>query len=402
MSYTAQEIMDYCREEEVQFIRLAFCDAYGTQKNISIRPAELRHAFEQGIGFDASAVRGFANESRSDLLLFPDPSTLSVLPWRAENGSVVRMFCSICKPNGSIFECDTRSLLKKAVDEAKAEGLEFSFGSELEFYLFKRDINDEPTTEPYDKAGYMDIAPDDKGENIRRQICLTLERMGISTESSHHEEGPGQNEIDFHYADALRAADEAMAFRSVVKAVAHENGLFADFSPKPLADKPGNGYHINLSVKNDEHHVKLPAVIAGILEHIKGMTVFLDPTEESYRRFGINKAPKYISWSSENRSQLVRIPAAAGEYRRAELRSPDPTANPYLAFTLLIYAGLYGYKNGLYLPPVSDIDLLSADNAVAEGYEKLPQSLSEAKLCARENTFIKEHLPQRIIDIYCG
>ncbi len=402
MSYTAQEIMDYCREEEVQFIRLAFCDAYGTQKNISIRPAELRRAFEQGIGFDASAVRGFANESRSDLLLFPDPSTLSVLPWRAENGSVVRMFCSICKPNGSIFECDTRSLLKKAVDEAKAEGLEFSFGSELEFYLFKRDINDEPTTEPYDKAGYMDIAPDDKGENIRRQICLTLERMGISTESSHHEEGPGQNEIDFHYADALRAADEAMAFRSVVKAVAHENGLFADFSPKPLADKPGNGYHINLSVKNDEHHVKLPAVIAGILEHIKGMTVFLDPTEESYRRFGINKAPKYISWSSENRSQLVRIPAAAGEYRRAELRSPDPTANPYLAFTLLIYAGLYGYKNGLYLPPVSDIDLLSADNAVAEGYEKLPQSLSEAKLCARENTFIKEHLPQRIIDIYCG
>lgn len=394
--------MDYCREEEVQFIRLAFCDAYGTQKNISIRPAELRRAFEQGIGFDASAVRGFANESRSDLLLFPDPSTLSVLPWRAENGSVVRMFCSICKPNGSIFECDTRSLLKKAVDEAKAEGLEFSFGSELEFYLFKRDINDEPTTEPYDKAGYMDIAPDDKGENIRRQICLTLERMGISTESSHHEEGPGQNEIDFHYADALRAADEAMAFRSVVKAVAHENGLFADFSPKPLADKPGNGYHINLSVKNDEHHVKLPAVIAGILEHIKGMTVFLDPTEESYRRFGINKAPKYISWSSENRSQLVRIPAAAGEYRRAELRSPDPTANPYLAFTLLIYAGLYGYKNGLYLPPVSDIDLLSADNAVAEGYEKLPQSLSEAKLCARENTFIKEHLPQRIIDIYCG
>ena len=402
MSYTAQEIMDYCREEEVQFIRLAFCDAYGTQKNISIRPAELRRAFEQGIGFDASAVRGFANESRSDLLLFPDPSTLSVLPWRAENGSVVRMFCSICKPNGRTVECDTRSLLKKAIDEAKAEGLEFSFGSELEFYLFKRDVNDEPTTEPYDKAGYMDIAPDDKGENIRRQICLTLERMGISTESSHHEEGPGQNEIDFHYADALRAADEAMAFRSVVKTVAHENGLFADFSPKPLADKPGNGYHINLSVKNDEHHVKLPAVIAGILTHIKDMTVFLDPTEDSYRRFGINKAPKYISWSSENRSQLVRIPAAAGEYRRAELRSPDPTANPYLAFALLIHAGLYGYKNGLYLPPVSDIDLLSADSTVTEGYEKLPQTLSEAKRFARESSFIKEHLPKRIIDIYCG
>ncbi len=402
MSYTAQEIMQYCAEEEVQFIRLAFCDAYGTQKNISIRPAELRRAFEQGIGFDASAVRGFANESRSDLLLFPDPATLSVLPWRAENGSVVRMFCSIGKPGGQPFECDTRSLLKKAVETAKAEGLEFSFGSELEFYLFKRDLNDEPTTEPYDKAGYMDIAPDDKGENIRRQICLTLDRMGISTESSHHEEGPGQNEIDFHYADALRAADQAMAFRNVVKTVAHENGLFADFSPKPLADKPGNGYHINLSVKNDEHHVKLPAVMAGILEHIKAMTVFLDPTEESYKRFGNSKAPNFISWSSENRSQLIRIPAAVGEYRRAELRSPDPTANPYLAFALIIYAGLYGYKNGLFLPPVSDIDLLSADRSVTANYELLPQSLSEAKAAAKESTFIKQHLPQRIIDIYCS
>ncbi len=394
--------MQYCAEEEVQFIRLAFCDAYGTQKNISIRPAELRRAFEQGIGFDASAVRGFANESRSDLLLFPDPATLSVLPWRAENGSVVRMFCSIGKPGGQPFECDTRSLLKKAVETAKAEGLEFSFGSELEFYLFKRDLNDEPTTEPYDKAGYMDIAPDDKGENIRRQICLTLDRMGISTESSHHEEGPGQNEIDFHYADALRAADQAMAFRNVVKTVAHENGLFADFSPKPLADKPGNGYHINLSVKNDEHHVKLPAVMAGILEHIKAMTVFLDPTEESYKRFGNSKAPNFISWSSENRSQLIRIPAAVGEYRRAELRSPDPTANPYLAFALIIYAGLYGYKNGLFLPPVSDIDLLSADRSVTANYELLPQSLSEAKAAAKESTFIKQHLPQRIIDIYCS
>ncbi|MBR1423298.1 MAG: glutamine synthetase [Ruminococcus sp.] len=402
MSYTAQEIMQYCREEEVQFIRLAFCDAYGTQKNISIRPAELHRAFEQGIGFDASAVRGFANESRSDLLLFPDPATLSVLPWRAENGSVVRMFCSIGKPNGQTFECDTRSLLKKAVEDAKAEELEFSFGSELEFYLFKRDMNDEPTTEPYDKAGYMDIAPDDKGENIRRQICLILERMGISTESSHHEEGPGQNEIDFHYADALRAADEAMAFRNVVKTVAHENGLFADFSPKPLADKPGNGYHINLSVKNDEHHTKLPSVMAGILEHIRAMTVFLDPTEDSYKRFGSNKAPKFISWSSENRSQLIRIPAAAGEYRRAELRSPDPTANPYLAFALIIYAGIYGYKNGLFLPPVSDIDLLSADKSVSANYEHLPQSLNEAKLAAKESSFIKQHLPQRIIDIYCG
>lgn len=402
MNYTADEIMQYCSEEDVKFIRLAFCDAYGAQKNISVMPSELPRAFEQGIGFDASAVRGFANEAHSDLLLFPDPDTLSVLPWRPESGRVVRMFCSIKQPNGQPFECDTRSLLIKAVEEAKAEGLEFSFGSELEFYLFNLDEHGNPTSIPYDRAGYMDIAPDDKGENIRRVICLTLEQMGITPESSHHEEGPGQNEIDFHYSDALRAADDAMAYKTVVKTVANANGLYADFSPKPLADKPGNGYHINLSVKDDNNHVILPAVIAGILEHISAMTLFLNPLEQSYRRFGQNKAPRYISWSGENRSQLVRIPAASGEYRRAELRSPDPMANPYLAFTLLIYAGLYGYKNGLYLPPVADFNLFNADPGVTDKFKMLPQTLEKAKAAARASSFIKEHLPERILDIYCG
>lgn len=402
MNYTAEEIIQYCAEEDVKFIRLAFCDAFGAQKNISIMPTELRRAFEQGIGFDASAVKGFANEAKSDLLLFPDPDTLSVLPWRPEHGRVVRMFCSIRKPGGKHFECDTRSLLINAIEDAKAEGLEFSFGSELEFYLFKLDDNGVPTTIPYDSAGYMDIAPDDRGENIRRQICLTLEQMGISPESSHHEEGPGQNEIDFHYADALKAADDAMAFRTVVKTVAHANGLFADFSPKPLADKPGNGYHINLSVKHDKNHVILPSVIAGILEKIEDITLFLNPTVQSYKRLGSNKAPRFISWSGENRSQLVRIPAAEGEYRRAELRSPDPSANPYLAFTLLIYAGLYGYKNGLFLPPVSDIDFFKADKSITDGYRQLPRTVEEAKAAAKNSAFVREHLPERMTEIYCG
>jgi len=401
MNYTAEEIIQYCAEEDVKFIRLAFCDAFGVQKNISIMPSELRRAFIHGIGFDASAVKGFANEARSDLLLFPDPDTLSVLPWRPEHGRVVRMFCSIKEPNGKPFECDTRSLLAKAVETAKAEGLEFSFGSEQEFYLFRLDDHGVPTAIPYDHAGYMDIAPDDKGENIRREICLTLEQMGITPESSHHEEGPGQNEIDYHYADALQAADDAMAFRTVVKTVANANGLYADFSPKPLNDRPGNGYHINLSVKNDKNHIKLPSVIAGILEYISDITVFLDPTEQSYKRLGKNKAPKYISWSGENRSQLVRIPAAEGEYRRAELRSPDPTANPYLAFTLLIYAGLCGYKKGLFLPPVSDIDLLSAEKPLTESFRTLPMTLEAAKACALKSEFVAEYLPKRIIDIYC-
>lgn len=401
MDYTADEIIQYVREDDIKFIRMTFCDVYGAQKNISIMADELERAFRHGIAFDASAVNGFGTEAHSDLLLFPDPNTLTAMPWRPEHGRVVRMLCSIKKPDGSIFECDTRSLLKKAVADAKEAGLEFSFGSEQEFYLFKLDENGEPTKIPYDRAGYMDIAPDDKGENVRRQICLTLEQMGIAPESSHHEEGPGQNEIDFHYADALKAADDAMAFRNVVKTVAHANGLYADFSPKPLENAPGNGYHINLSVKNDSNHIILPSVIAGILERVKDVTLFLNPSEDSYKRFGKSKAPKYISWSSENRSQLVRIPAAAGEYRRAELRSPDPMANPYLAFTLLIYAGIYGYKEGLYLPPVSDINLFSADKSVIESYDTLPASLDEAKKAAKHSEFVKAHIPGRIIDIYC-
>ena len=401
MKYTPQEIIQYTAEEDVKFIRLAFCDVYGKQKNISIMPGELEKAFEHGIGFDASAVRGFGNEARSDLMLFPDPDTLSVLPWRPEHGRVVRMYCSIKKPDGRAFECDTRSLLVKAVEEAKKHGIEFSFGSALEFYLFKLDENDNFTSIPYDNAGYMDIAPEDKGENIRRQICLHLEQMGITPESSHHEEGPGQNKIDFRYTDALAAADNVMSYKTVVKTVAHSNGLCADFSPKPLKDRPGNAFHINISVNSDKHHTILPSVIAGIMKHIKAISIFLDPCEESYNRLGRFKAPKYISWSGENRSQLIRIPAAKGEYRRAELRSADPTANPYLAFTLLIYAGLDGIKNNLYLPPVADFDLFSADESVTKDFDTLPLDISQAKKYARDDEFVKQYLPQRLIDIYC-
>lgn len=401
MKYSAQEVIQYVSEEDVKFIRLAFCDVYGKQKNISIMPSELSRAFEYGIAVDASAIEGFGDETHSDLLLHPDPSTLSVLPWRPEHGRVVRMFCSITKSNGEVFECDTRSLLKKAIADAKAVGVEFFFGSEMEFYLFKLDENGNPTKEPYDEAGYMDIAPDDRGENIRREICLNLEQMGINPESSHHEEGPGQNEIDFHYSDPLTAADDAMSFQTVVKTIARRNGLWADFSPKPIPGKPGNGFHINMSVKNDDNHVVLSYLIAGILEYVQELTVFLNPLESSYERFGVNKAPKYISWSSENRSQLVRIPAASGEYRRAELRSPDPTANPYLAYALIIYAGIYGIQNKLDLPNACDINLFKADENTVKQYRKLPDNLAEAKELALKSKFVAEHLPQSIINIYC-
>ena len=322
MKYSAQEVIQYVNEEEINFIRLIFCDVYGRQKNISIMPSELSRAFEYGIAFDASSVGGFGDEMHSDLFLRPDPETLAQVPWRPENGRAIRMFCTITKPNGEVCEYDTRNILKKAIADAKKAGIEFSFGSELEFYLFKLDEKGNPTKEPYDNASYMDMVPEDRGENIRREICLNLEQMGIHPESSHHEEGPGQNEIDFRYSDPLTAADDSMAFQIIVKTIARRNGLFADFSPKPLPEKPGNGLHINMSVKNDESHALLNQMLAGIMEHIEELTVFLNPVKESYLRFGQAKAPKYISWSSENRSQLIRIPAASGEYRRAELRSP--------------------------------------------------------------------------------
>ncbi len=400
MKYTKNEVMQYIAEEDVKFIRMAFCDIYGKQKNVSVMPQELARAFEYGIAIDASAIAGFGGEVHSDLLLHPDPSTLSLLPWRPEHGRVVRMFCSVTKPDGVRFEADTRSILADAVEDARRAGITFAFGPEMEFYLFKRDENGDPTSVPYDTAGYMDIAPDDKGENVRREICLTLEQMGIVPESSHHEEGPGQNEIDFRYSDPLSAADNAVTFRSVVNTIAARSGLFADFSPKPLANYPGNGMHINFSAKTDSGEDVSPYIIAGILEHIADITVFLNTTEASYRRFGHDKAPRYISWSGENRSQLIRIPAAEGEYRRIELRSPDPMCNPYLAFALLIRAGLDGVAKKLPLPAPADFNIYTADDERVKSFAALPSDHAEAKRIATASAFAAECLPHSIIENY--
>ena len=402
MKYSKEEVLQYVREEDVKFIRLAFCDVFGKQKNISIMPEELPRAFEYGIAFDASAIAGFGDETRCDLLLHPDPETLMLLPWRPEHGKVVRMFTSISYPDGTPFECDTRSLLKKAVEDAKKAGYTFAFGAEQEFYLFELDEKNKPTKIPYDEAGYMDLAPEDRGENIRREICLTLEQMGIRPESSHHEEGPGQNEIDFRYSDPLTAADNTMTFQTIVKTVTRRNGVFVDFSPKPLENEPGNGFHINMSVKPSDSSENLCYMIAGVLDKVVEMTAFLNPTEESYNRFGMDKAPGYVSWSSENRSQLVRIPAAVGEYRRAELRSPDPMANPYLAFTLMIYAALNGLENKLDLPEAANINLYKADAETLAKFKRLPSSLSDACKVAAASEFIKKHIPTAILDIYCN
>ena len=402
MNYSKEEVMQYVAEEDVKFIRLAFCDVFGKQKNISIMPDELPRAFQYGIAFDASAIAGFGDEAHSDLFLHPEPETLTWLPWRPEHGKVVRMFCSVTYPDGTPFECDTRGLLKKAIEDAKKEGYTFYFGAEQEFYLMELDEKNNPTKIPYDNAGYMDIAPEDRGENVRREICLTLEQMGISPESSHHEEGPGQNEIDFRYTDALTAADNVMTFQTVVKTVARRNGLFADFSPKPLPDTAGNGFHINCSVRDENNNANYRLLLAGLLEKAVPMTLFLNPCEDSYRRLGQRKAPKYVSWGKENRSQLIRIPAAQGEYRRAELRSPDPSANPYIAFALLIWAALYGMKAGKETAEPVDINIFKAEEEDKQSLRRLPENIGAARRAAREDDFINRYIPKPIIDRYCA
>lgn len=410
MTYAVREVIQFIQENDVKFIRLAFCDLFGTQKNISIMPNELERAFKEGISFDASVIKGFADVSKSDLLLFPDPSTLSVLPWRPQQGRVVRFFCDIRTPEKEKFIYDSREILKNMIKKCMLKGYMPFIGTECEFYLFKTDEEGQPTMVTHDKGGYFDIAPIDKGENIRREICLCLEEMGISPETSHHEQGPGQNEIDFKYSDALTAADNFITFKSVVKVIAARNGLFASFMPKPIADESGNGLHINLSLSKNGANIfennnkyeqeNVQSFIAGILSKVKEITAFLNPLANSYERFGKFEAPKYISWSHQNRSQLIRIPAATGEKTRAELRSPDSAINPYIAFSLIIGAGLYGIENSIKLPEAVNENLYTASDEILKNIDKLPENLEEALSIAKNSQFIKNIIGEELLEKY--
>jgi len=387
MLYTESEVLEFVQEEDVKFIRLAFFDTTGKQKNVSIMADQLSRAFREGISFDASAITGFKSPEKSDLFLHPDPSTLAVLPWRPNTGKVVRMFCNIKYPDGTPYEKDCRALLQNAIKMAKKEcNISFSVGAEVEFYLLKLDENGNPTKTPFDNGGYMDIAPEDKGENIRREICFTLEQMGINPEASHHEEGPGQNEIDFHYSDPLTAADNTSTFKWIVRTRASSNGLYADFSPKPLKNQAGSGMHINLSCSDES---KLPNVLAGIMAHIEEITYYLNHTEASYDRLGEFKAPKYICWGHQNRSALVRVPASK-EIKRIEIRSGDPECNPYLVFSLLIHAAVDGIRNNMQPPAPIEENLFEDKNA--DGIKTLPDTLDSAKNIAYSSNFIKSIL----------
>ena len=303
MQYTESEVTEFITDNDVKFIKMAFCDIFGRQKIIAIQPSLLASAFEGGIPIDASRIMGFEKEADSELFLVPDTSTMSLLPWRPAHGRVVRFFCDIRRSDGTGFDIDCRGILKKAVDIAKLHGIIFEFGARNEFYLFKNDENGNATAIPFDNAGFMDAAPEDKGEDVRREICLTLEDMGVTPESSHHSGGPGQNIIDFQHSSAIQSADDVITYKSVVKTMASRNGLTASFAPNPIPGKDGNGFHITLTPRMQMGDCS-EYFLAGILEHAAEITAILNPTADSYKRLGAFGAPEFISWS-EKISPLV-------------------------------------------------------------------------------------------------
>ncbi|KNZ43130.1 glutamine synthetase family protein [Acetobacterium bakii] len=377
------EAMEFIEENDVKFIRLQFCDLDGQNRNIAILANQMERALACGIPFDSSSVAGFSESKNADLVLFPDMSTIQILPWRPQQGKVARILCDIRYPDGSIFRGDSRNILRETMKQAEALGYLFNTGTECEFYLFKQDEDGEPTTTPSDQAGYFDLAPFDRGENTRREICLTLEDMGFEIESSRHEAGKGQHGIDFKYDNALLSADNMMTFKTVVKTVAQRNGLHASFLPKPLMDEPGSGMHVNASLIIDGKNIfetidgelseQARYFIAGVLAHIKGITAIANPLINSYKRFmGSHEAPKTIGWGISNHASLIRIPVAVGQYSRMELRSPDPTCNPYLTFAVILAAGLEGLAKKM--PLMEEVNLEA---------ESLPVTLAEA-ICAME------------------
>ena len=405
MDNTISEVLSFVEENDVKFIRLAFCDLFGVHKNITIMPSELPRAFTRGISFEQAAVNGFKG-AKEDLYLFPDAGTVSVLPWRPSQGRVIRFFCDIRHADGTPYEGCARSILKREIARAAQFGLSCRIGTECEFYLFRNDENGEPTMIPHDHAGYADIAPLDRGENVRREICLSLEEMGFRPESSHHESGPGQNEIDFHFSDALSAADNLLAFRAAVKAIASKNGLYASFLPKPFPEHSGSGMHVNFSLSrggkniihacDGQHDAMSESFVEGVLRHVSEMTAFLNPLTNSYSRFGALSAPQYIGWTKGTDDlQVMRVPQVSGEHARIELCSPDPCCNPYLAFALLIEAGLEGIENGYPLRAPA------ADAGRAEDVQQLPDTLEAALAIARSSALVNRVFPRQLVEQYC-
>ena len=414
--YTKDDIFRMVEEEDVEFIRLQFTDIFGTLKNIAITSSQLEKALDNKCMFDGSSVEGFVRIEESDMYLYPDYDTFEIFPWRPQQGKVARLICDVYTPDGKPFEGDPRWILKKTIKEANDLGYRFDVGPECEFFLFHTDDNGLPTTLSHEKAGYFDLGPNDLGENIRRDMVLTLEEMGFEIEASHHEVAPAQHEIDFKYDEALKTADNIQTFKMTVKTIAKRHGLYATFMPKPKFGISGSGMHINMSLATEEgknifadENGKIGLsddayhFIAGIMKHARGMSAITNPLVNSYKRLVPGyEAPVYIAWSAKNRSPLIRIPASRGNGTRVELRNPDTTANPYLVLALCLAAGLDGIKNKIEVPESVDCNIyeMTPGERRAAGIENMPADLKEAVDCLVADEFLCSVLGEHITTKY--
>ena len=413
--YTREDIIRMVEEEDVEFIRLQFTDMFGTLKNVAITSSQLEKALNNDCMFDGSSIEGFVRIEESDMYLYPDLDTFTIFPWRPQQGKVARIICDIYDVERKPFEGDPRYILKKVLKEAEEMGYHFEVGPECEFFLFHQDDEGRPTTISHERAGYFDLGPVDLGENARRDMVLTLEDMGFQVEASHHEAAPAQHEIDIHYDEALKMADNIITFKLTVKTIAKRHGLFASFMPKPKYGVNGSGMHINMSLfkdgknifadENDELGLSREAYyfIGGIIKHMRGMSMITNPLVNSYKRFVPGyEAPIHIAWSTSNRSPLIRIPATRGDGTRVELRCPDPSANPYLTLAVCLAAGLDGIRNRI-MPPESVPDNLfemQTEEKEKLGVQSLPMDLEEALEEFEKDEYIKGVLGKHITEKY--
>ncbi len=416
MGYTKEDIIKKVEAEDIKFIRMQFTDIFGQLKNVAITASQIKKALNNQIAIDGSSIEGFVRINESDQYLYPDLDSFVVFPWHPEHGKVARLICDVYNPDGTPFVGDPRGVLKRVLQRAADMGYDaFNVGPEAEFFLFQTDEEGKPTTKTNDEAGYFDLGPLDHGESTRRQICLALEQMGYEIEASHHENARGQHEIDFKYTGALKAADNIMTFKLAVKTMAQINGLHATFMPKPLYGVAGSGMHTNMSLfrngknvfydENGERGLSKEAYsfIAGILSHVKGLTLITNPLVNSYKRLVPGyEAPCYMAWSASNRSALVRIPSARGQSTRVELRSPDPSCNPYLSLAACLAAGLDGIERGL-TPPLEitqDIYAMDAKTRARHKIDSLPGSLEEAIREFRKDKLIQAALGDHVTTQY--
>lgn len=412
--FTKEDIKQMAEKENVRFIRLQFTDMLGIIKNVEIPVSQIDKALNNQMMFDGSSIEGFVRIEESDMYLYPDYDTWMIFPWTAEKGKVARLICDIYNTDGTPFSGDPRGNLKRQLRRMEEMGFTaFNIGPEPEFYLFKLDERGEPTLELNDKAGYFDLAPTDHGENCRRDIVLELEEMGFDVEASHHECGPGQHEIDFKYADAIKACDDIQTFKLVVKTIARKHGLHATFMPKPIFGIAGSGMHCNVSLFSGDENVfydeygplKLSETayhfIAGAMKHAEAFTAICNPTVNSYKRLVPGyEAPCYVAWSAKNRSPLIRIPSARGMSTRIEVRSADPSANPYLAMTVILAAGLDGIQNKLQAPKPVDrnIYVMDKEERLENGIIDLPSNLGIALEKLKADDVIMDALGEHIAE----